>query len=112
MWGSSRSKAVYVRKTVALPGLATLSAVSSITRQPSDRYGHAKTCCSVCLPSVLCPQAQEALRRAKFKFPGRQKIITSRNWGFTNFVRDDFIRWRKEGRLLNDGVNARLITNK
>jgi hypothetical protein len=27
--------------------------------------------------------AQEA-RRAKFKFAGRQKIVVSRNWGFTN----------------------------
>jgi ribosomal protein L16/L10AE len=25
-------------------------------------------------------QAAEALRRAKFKFPGRQKIIASKNW--------------------------------
>lgn len=25
-------------------------------------------------------QAQEALRRAKFKFAGRQKIVVSRNW--------------------------------
>ncbi len=25
-------------------------------------------------------QAHEALRRAKFKFPGRQKIVDSRNW--------------------------------
>lgn len=24
--------------------------------------------------------AEEALRRAKFKFPGRQKIVASRNW--------------------------------
>jgi ribosomal protein L16/L10AE len=30
------------------------------------------------LPAVL--QSQEALRRAKFKFPGRQKIVESRNW--------------------------------
>merc|ERR1711977_542628 len=29
--------------------------------------------------------AQEALRRAKFKFPGRQKIFVSRKWGFTKF---------------------------
>ncbi|KAB0361261.1 hypothetical protein FD754_005417 [Muntiacus muntjak] len=26
----------------------------------------------------------EALRRAKFKFPGRQKIHISKKWGFTN----------------------------
>merc|ERR1712032_607844 len=25
----------------------------------------------------------EALRRSKFKFPGRQKIFVSKNWGFT-----------------------------
>jgi len=69
------------------------------------------------LMSIRCkdqhaPIAQEALRRAKFKFPGRQKIIASRNWGFTNYVRDDFVQWRKEGRLQNDGVNARLLTHK
>jgi large subunit ribosomal protein L10e len=28
----------------------------------------------------------EALRRAKFKFPGRQKIVLSRKWGFTKYV--------------------------
>merc|ERR1712188_92676 len=34
--------------------------------------------------------AQEALRRAKFKFPGRQKIFVSRKWGFTKFNKEDF----------------------
>jgi ribosomal protein L16/L10AE len=29
---------------------------------------------------VLVLQAAEALRRAKFKFPGRQKVVASRNW--------------------------------
>merc|ERR1739848_642815 len=28
-------------------------------------------------------QAIEALRRSKFKFPGRQKICVSKNWGFS-----------------------------
>jgi hypothetical protein len=51
-------------------------------------------------------QAAEALRRAKFKFPGRQKIVTSRNWGFTPYKRDDFLAWKKEGRLVNTGVHA------
>lgn len=31
--------------------------------------------------------------------------------GFTNFVRDDFVVWRREGRLMNDGVTAKLISN-
>jgi hypothetical protein len=52
------------------------------------------------------PQAAEALRRAKFKFPGRQKIVTSRNWGFTPYARDDYVQWKKEGRLVNSGVHA------
>merc|ERR1712066_845056 len=39
------------------------------------------------LLSVRCKDANaeiasEALRRAKFKFPGRQKVIVSRKWGF------------------------------
>lgn len=34
--------------------------------------------------------AIEALRRAKFKFPGRQKIILSRKWGFTKWNRTDY----------------------
>ena len=36
------------------------------------------------------PVAQEALRRAKFKFPGRQKIHVSKNWGFTKFSKVNF----------------------
>lgn len=55
--------------------------------------------------------ADEALRRAKFKFPGRQKVVASRNWGFTSFLRDDYLQFRKAGRLVNDGVVVRLIGN-
>ena len=53
-------------------------------------------------------QSQEALRRAKFKFAGRQKIVVSRNWGFTRFARSDYVAWKKSGRLINDGVNAKV----
>ena len=31
------------------------------------------------------PHVIEAIRRSKFKFPGRQKIIESAKWGFTKF---------------------------
>jgi len=53
--------------------------------------------------------AAEALRRAKFKFPGRQKIVASRNWGFTPYVREDYKQWKKEGRLVTCGVHAQLL---
>ncbi|KAK9820737.1 hypothetical protein WJX74_008150 [Apatococcus lobatus] len=55
--------------------------------------------------------AAEALRRAKFKFPGRQKIVTSRNWGFTSFKREDYVAMKKTGRVIPDGVNAKLLNN-
>lgn len=55
--------------------------------------------------------SQEALRRAKFKFPGRQKIVTSRNWGFTAYSREDYLKWKSEGRLVRDGINAKLLDN-
>lgn len=66
---------------------------------------------SIRCKDVHSAQSQEALRRAKFKFAGRQKIVVSRNWGFTSFPRQDYVQWKKEGRLINDGVNAKLLTN-
>ena len=51
----------------------------------------------------------EALRRAKFKFPGRQKIFMSKKWGFTKFDRDIYVKGRKEGWIVSDGVMVRYI---
>merc|ERR1712112_375316 len=48
----------------------------------------------------------EALRRAKFKYPGRQKIYISRKWGFTKFDREDFETMLANGRLKPDGVSV------
>ncbi|KAK2637259.1 hypothetical protein Ddye_032051 [Dipteronia dyeriana] len=76
------------------------------------------TCARVAIGQVLLSvrckdsnshHAQEALRRAKFKFPGRQKIIVSRKWGFTKFSRADYVRWKQENRIMPDGVNAKLL---
>merc|ERR1712021_136975 len=50
------------------------------------------------------PAAQEALRRAKFKFPGRQKIFISRKWGFTKFDKDEFQEKLGSGHIITDGV--------
>ena len=54
--------------------------------------------------------AIEALRRAKFKFPGRQKILTSDKWGFTKWTREEFARGMLEGWLQNDGVMVKYIS--
>ncbi|ESW33220.1 hypothetical protein PHAVU_001G052700 [Phaseolus vulgaris] len=60
-------------------------------------------------PQGTC--AREALRRAKFKFPGRQKIIVSKKWGFTKFSRSDYLKFKSDNRIVADGVNAKILGN-
>ncbi|CAH8616874.1 unnamed protein product [Schistosoma haematobium] len=54
-------------------------------------------------------QVIEALRRAKMKFPGRQKIAVSRNWGFTKWPRTSFNEMRAKGQLVSDGVGVKYL---
>merc|ERR1712234_6516 len=51
----------------------------------------------------------ESLRRAKFKYPGRQKIFVSQKWGFTKFHRDDFEGMLATGRVKPDGVGVQYM---
>ncbi|KAI8867124.1 ribosomal protein L10e [Ramicandelaber brevisporus] len=54
----------------------------------------------------------EAFRRAKYKYPGRQKIIVSKKWGFTKLDREDYVAARTAGKLQPDGSNVKVLTNK
>jgi large subunit ribosomal protein L10e len=45
------------------------------------------------------PVIQEALRRARYKFPGRQKIIVSKKWGFTSVDREDYLKMKEEKKV-------------
>ena len=45
----------------------------------------------------------EAIRRGKFKFAGRQKILKSLKWGFTKYKREDYVKMRRSGELSADG---------
>jgi len=45
----------------------------------------------------------EAIRRGKFKFAGRQKILKSLKWGFTKYPRTEYVALRKSGELTADG---------
>lgn len=58
------------------------------------------------------PHAMEALRRAKYKFPGRQKLFVSSKWGFTKFSREEYTLMKSEGRVVPDGAYCKVITNK
>ncbi|KAI9137519.1 ribosomal protein L10e/L16 [Paraphysoderma sedebokerense] len=53
----------------------------------------------------------EALRRAKYKYPGRQKILVSKNWGFTKLTREQYIEERQAGRLQPDGCYVKYLGN-
>lgn len=60
------------------------------------------------LRGVAC----EALRRAKFKFPGRQTIQVSSTFGFTGIKKDEFAKLREEGKLLSQGTHVTVIRAK
>jgi large subunit ribosomal protein L10e len=42
------------------------------------------------------PVIMEALHRARYKFPGRQKIIVSKKWGFTNVAKGDYLKLKEK----------------
>merc|ERR1712176_417582 len=56
--------------------------------------------------------AKEALRRARYKFPGRQKLVQGTTWGFTNFTPEEFQQLRTEGRLINCGVHCKAANGR
>ena len=56
--------------------------------------------------------ALEALRRSQYKFPGRQKIIVSKNWGFTPLRREEYVQKRQEGRVRVDGAYVQFLSTR
>jgi len=52
--------------------------------------------------------AVEALRRCKYKFPGRQNVTVSNKWGFTDLTRVEYKLLKDAGRLISDGVQVRV----
>mmetsp|Transcript_7446 Transcript_7446/g.31563 ORF Transcript_7446/g.31563 Transcript_7446/m.31563 type:complete len:210 (-) Transcript_7446:63-692(-) len=53
----------------------------------------------------------EAMRRAKYKFPGRQRIAMSNKWGFTRFTKKEYLRLKEEGRIVPDGCYAKILND-
>lgn len=54
----------------------------------------------------------EALRRCKYKFAGRQKILVSDKWGFTKLTREQYVAARAEGKLQPDGCYVKYLAEK
>ena len=57
-------------------------------------------------------QCVEALRRASFKFPGRQNIVVSQKWGFTAFKTADYQKLKDQGLLRECGSHVKLRAPK
>jgi large subunit ribosomal protein L10e len=51
------------------------------------------------------------LRRASFKFSGRQTIALSRKFGFTKYTKQEYHNLEKEGKIIPDGVNVKVLSN-
>ena len=51
----------------------------------------------------------EALRRAKFKFLGRQKMYVSKKWGFTQYDQEEYEDLGAAGRLAPCGANVKYL---
>ena len=54
----------------------------------------------------------ESLRRAKYKFPGRQNIIVSNKWGFTALSWPEYGRILNQDRILNRGAHIKVNNGK
>merc|ERR1711998_776458 len=62
------------------------------------------------LMSIRCrmsdkSHAIEALRRAGYKIPGKQKICIAKEWGFTKFTHEEYEKYAKQGRLVKQGAH-------
>jgi len=54
----------------------------------------------------------EALRRSKYKFPGRQNIVVSNLWGFTPYTREQFTKYAQQGRMADLGAHVKVKAGK
>lgn len=99
-----------------------LSCAGADRLQTGMRHAYGKALCKsarVNIGSILISirtkmenvgHAQEALRRAKFKFPGRQKVFVSRKYGFTKHINSDFRRKLAAGEIQGDGVSVKTLS--
>jgi large subunit ribosomal protein L10e len=66
---------------------------------------------SVRTKEAFQPHIIEGLRRAKYKFPGRQTIMVSRKWGFTKYTKAEYEKLRADDRVVPDGAYCKVKSN-
>ena len=55
---------------------------------------------------------KEAFRRARYKFPGRQYVVVSNRWGFTNLTHPQYLELAEQGRLVDRGAHVSVKNGK
>merc|ERR1712173_74355 len=55
------------------------------------------------------PAALEALRRARYKIPGRAKIQVGIMWGFSHLPKEQYTAAKKNGRIKEDGLTVKVV---
>jgi large subunit ribosomal protein L10e len=63
---------------------------------------------SVRTKAIHKDKAIEALRRASYKFAGRQHIVVSKKWGFTPFTHKEYEAYRAANRFIDRGSHVKL----
>jgi large subunit ribosomal protein L10e len=107
-WGKPYGSVARVNMLVLF--FTSPSSHSSFGPSPLDFVsGASLTSSGQVIMSIRCrdqhrPVIMEALRRARYKFPGRQKIIVSKKWGFTSLDRADYEALRREHKVMPDGA--------
>ncbi|KAH3756865.1 S60 ribosomal protein L10 [Pelomyxa schiedti] len=74
------------------------------------RVGFGQIIFSIRTKEASKPHAVEALRRCAFKFPGRQKVVVSPNWGFTVFGKEEYLKLKAENKIIPDGAHCKPVT--
>jgi len=52
--------------------------------------------------------ALEALRRASYKFPGRQNLLVSQKWGFTDYEPEEYVKLRDSNMFMECGSHVKV----
>ncbi|XP_060034269.1 large ribosomal subunit protein uL16-like [Erinaceus europaeus] len=114
--GDSPSCSVFILcLTPAVPNLRLQTGMRGAFGKPQGTVarGHiGQVIMSICTKLQSKEHVIEALHRAKFKFPGRQKILISKKWGFTKFNADEFEDMVAEKRLIPDSCGVKYIPNR
>lgn len=71
-------------------------------REPVARVHFGQVIMSMCTKQQNKQHVIEALSRAKFKFPGHQKIHITKKWGPTKFNVDKSVNMATEKQLILD----------